>query len=79
MQRHYIFFSVLFQTKSSLVWNRYTLKCVGFSKPIAVWFGTKKIDFANHRFQTQFRLVWDNSVFQKLLKHIKMLIFCQGG
>ena len=30
----YISFSVLFQTKSSLVWKRYTLKCVGFSKPI---------------------------------------------
>ena len=63
MQRHYIFFSVLFQTKYSLVWKRYTLKCVGFSKTIPVWFGTKKIDFANHIFQTQFRLLWDNSVF----------------
>ena len=33
-------------------------KCVGFSKPIPVWFGKKNWDFARHRFQTKFRLVW---------------------
>ena len=38
-----------------------TFYSASFSKPIPVWFGTKKNDFANHRFQTQFRLVWDNS------------------
>ena len=123
----YILFSVLFQTKSSLVWKSYTQKlrrifqtnsslvwkekklilqdtdskpnsdrfgnfvkalkipnqiqfgleisstnanalvwfgkvtpknCVRFSKPIPVWFGKIKTDFARHRFQTKFRLVW---------------------
>ena len=54
----YILFSVLFQTKSSLVWKVTPKNCVQFSKPIPVWFGKKKIDFARRRFQTKFRLVW---------------------
>ena len=31
---------------------------VSFSKPIPVWFGKKKWNFARRRFQTKFRLVW---------------------
>ena len=58
MQCRYILFSVLFQTKSSLVWKSYTQKLCTISKPIPVWFGKKKIDFARRRFQTKFRLVW---------------------
>ena len=55
----YISFSVLSQTKSSLVWKVTPENCVRFSKPIPVWFGKIKTDFARHRFQTKFRLVWE--------------------
>ena len=53
----YILFSALFQTKSSLAWKSFTQK-LQFSKPIPVWFGKIKTDFARRRFQTKFRLVW---------------------
>ena len=35
-----------------------TFYSVSFSKPIPVWFGKIKTDFARRRFQTKFRLVW---------------------
>ena len=44
MHYRYILFSVLFQTKSSLVWKSYTQKLRLIFKPIPVWFGKKKID-----------------------------------
>ena len=54
----YISFSVLFQTNSSLVWKRYTLKMrrIFQTNSSLVW--KEKIDFARCRFQTKFRLVW---------------------
>ena len=58
VQCSYISFSVLFQTKSSLVWKSYTQKlCTIFQTDSSlVW--KEKIDFARRRFQTKFRLVW---------------------
>ena len=43
MHCSYISFSVLFQTKSSLVWKSYTQKLRAISKPNPVWFGKKKL------------------------------------
>ena len=55
------FHSVSFSKPNPVWFGKVTPKnCVQFSKPIPVWFGKKKIDFARHRFQTKFRLVWDN-------------------
>ena len=53
------FHSVSF-SKTNLVWfGKITpKKCEGFSKPIPVWFGKKKIDFARRIFQSKFRLAW---------------------
>ena len=54
----YILFSVLFQTKSSLVLKSYTqkLRTIFQTDSSLVW--KEKIDFARRRFQTNFRLVW---------------------
>ena len=54
------FHSVSFSKPNPVWFGKVTPKnCVRFSKPIPVWFGKKKIDFARHRFQTKFRLVWE--------------------
>ena len=58
MQCSYILFSVLFQTKSSLVWKSYTQtsRTIFQTNSSLVW--KEKNDFARRRFQTKFRLVW---------------------
>ena len=73
----YILFSVF--SKPNPVWfgKDTPKKCVGFSKPIPVWFGKKKIDFARHRFQTKFRLVW--KILMTIVNVLKIPIRIQFG
>ena len=54
----YILFSVLFQTKSSLVWKSYTQKLPTIFQTNSSLVWKEKNDFARRRFQTKFRLVW---------------------
>ena len=58
LQCSYILFSVLFQTKSSLVWKNYTqkLRTIFQTNFSLVW--KEKNYFARRRFQSKLRLVW---------------------
>ena len=54
----YILFSVLFQTKSSLVWKSYTQKLRTIFQTNSRLVCKEKNNFTRRRFQTKFRLVW---------------------